>query len=70
MLNPYMPDEVTLFADEVMKRFLIGAVARAFEPGCTHDWMPIFVGAQNLGKTTSSNTSPRLAPRTLVTTPG
>lgn len=52
MLNPYMPDGVTLFADEVMKRFLIGAVARAFEPGCTHDWMPIFVGAQNLGKTT------------------
>ena len=50
LLNPYMPDGKTLFADEVMKRFLIGAVARAFKPGCVHDWMPIFVGPQNLGK--------------------
>lgn len=51
LLNPVMPDG-TLFADVVMKRFLIGAVARVFEPGCTHDWMPILVGPQNAGKTT------------------
>jgi hypothetical protein len=36
--------------DEIMRRFLIGAVARAMQPGCDMPWMPIFVGAQNVGK--------------------
>lgn len=38
------------FADVIMERFLIGAVARVLEPGCTHDWMPILIGSQNCGK--------------------
>jgi len=49
--NPRMPNG-NLVADEVLRRFLIGAVARVFQPGCTHDWMPVLIGPQNAGKTT------------------
>ena len=31
-------------------RFLVGAVRRAYEPGCVHDWMPLLAGPQGLGK--------------------
>jgi hypothetical protein len=37
-------------ADEILRRFLIAAVARAMQPGCDMPWMPVFVGAQNVGK--------------------
>lgn len=47
--NPRLPSG-RLYADEVMRRFLIGAVARALDPGCPHSWMPILVGPQNMGK--------------------
>ena len=30
--------------------FMVGAVRRAYEPGCPHDWLPVMVGAQGLGK--------------------
>lgn len=40
-----------LVADEILRRALIGAVARAYQPGCAHTWMPILVGPQNCGKT-------------------
>ena len=33
-----------------MQRMMIGAVARAFDPGCTMSWIPILVGAQGAGK--------------------
>jgi predicted P-loop ATPase len=33
-----------------MERFLVAAVARIFEPGCTMQWMPILVGEQAIGK--------------------
>lgn len=49
--NPRMPDG-TFVADEVLRRFLIGAVARVFQPGCAHDWIPVLIGPQNAGKTT------------------
>ena len=39
-----------LLADAIMQRFFVGAVARAMEPGCVHDWMPILVGDQACGK--------------------
>jgi hypothetical protein len=48
--NPRMPCG-NLYADVVLKRFLIGAVARAVDPGCKHPWMPILIGPQNVGKT-------------------
>lgn len=36
--------------DVVLKRWLIAAVARAYEPGCPMQWMPILVGEQDVGK--------------------
>ena len=33
-----------------MQRMMIGAVARAFDPGCSMSWLPILVGAQGAGK--------------------
>ena len=30
--------------------FMVGLVARAYYPGCVHDWMPVLVGPQGLGK--------------------
>lgn len=49
--NPVMPCGNRL-ADVILKRFLVGAVARVLSPGCRHDWMPILIGSQNAGKTT------------------
>jgi len=39
-----------LLSNAVLKRFLIAAVARVFNPGCSMPWMPILVGSQNCGK--------------------
>jgi hypothetical protein len=47
--NPRLPCG-RLYADEVLRRFLVGAVARTMNPGCPHSWMLILVGPQNLGK--------------------
>ena len=47
--NPVMPNG-NRYADEVLKRFFIGAAARLFHPGCRHDWMPVLIGSQNCGK--------------------
>ncbi len=33
-----------------MQRMMIGAVARAYNPGCSMSWLPILVGAQGIGK--------------------
>ena len=40
----------TPLATKVLQRFLIGAVARAHDPGCTMSWIPIFIGQQGSGK--------------------
>lgn len=37
-------------ANEAMKRMLIGAVARAFNPGCSMSWLPILTSNQGRGK--------------------
>jgi len=37
-------------ATTAMQRMMIGAVARAFNPGCSMSWLPILVGAQGVGK--------------------
>ena len=46
-------------ATQALQRFLIGSIARAFEPGCAMDWMPVLVGEQGAGK---SQFAARLAP--------
>ena len=33
-----------------MQRMMIGAVARAYNPGVSMSWLPILVGAQGVGK--------------------
>jgi hypothetical protein len=48
--NPAMPDG-RAYADVVLERFCLAAVARAMEPGCSMPWMPILQGNQNVGKT-------------------
>lgn len=37
-------------ATVAMQRMMIGAVARAMDPGCSMSWLPILVGAQGVGK--------------------
>ena len=37
-------------SNEDARRFLIGAIRRAYEPGAVHDWMLVLVGPQGLGK--------------------
>ena len=32
------------------RAFLVGAIRRTYEPGAVHDWMPVLVGEQGLGK--------------------
>jgi hypothetical protein len=48
-LNPVLNNGKRLH-DVTLKRFLVGAVDRAFNPGCVHDWMLILVGEPNVGK--------------------
>ena len=52
-----------------MQRMMIGAVARAYNPGCSMSWLPILVGAQGVGKSMFARS---LVPETLfaeITTP-
>ena len=37
-------------ATVAMQRLMIGAVARAYNPGCSMSWLPILVGQQGAGK--------------------
>jgi predicted P-loop ATPase len=52
-----------------LQRMMIGAVARAYNPGCSMSWLPILVGAQGVGKSMFSRS---LVPTSLfseITTP-
>ena len=52
-----------------LQRMMIGAVARAYNPGCSMSWLPILVGAQGVGKSMFSRS---LVPTQLfseITTP-
>lgn len=56
-------------ATTAMQRMMIGAVARAYNPGCSMSWLPILVGAQGVGKSMFSRS---LVPTDLfseITTP-
>lgn len=37
-------------AKKALQRLMIGAVARAFNPGCSMSWLPILIGKQGAGK--------------------
>jgi predicted P-loop ATPase len=53
-LVKYLGVDDTPYARVVGKRFLIGAAARALQPGCEMDTMLIFEGAQGIGKSTAA----------------
>jgi putative DNA primase/helicase len=43
-------DEITSYYEKTSECFLVGAVARAFEPGCKVDCLPVVVGPQGWNK--------------------
>ncbi len=45
--------EDTALVRAILQCWLVAAVARAYEPGCKVDTMPVLVGEQNLGKSRS-----------------
>ena len=52
-----------------MQRMMIGAVARAYNPGCSMSWLPILVGAQGVGKSMFARSLVPTALFSEVTTP-
>lgn len=48
----YLGAEDNVYTRAVARKSLTAAVARAFEPGCKYDTMPILVGRQGAGKST------------------
>ena len=43
-------EEKDVVAQWVMHGLLIGAIARTYRPGHPHDWLPVLVGQQGIGK--------------------
>lgn len=52
LLPDYLGVEKTLYATECMKLFMLGAISRAYYPGCKFDYMPVLLGKQGIGKST------------------
>ena len=52
LLPEYLGVEDTEYTFECMKLFMLGAISRAYSPGCKFDYMPVFVGKQGIGKST------------------
>lgn len=52
LLPDYLGVEDTEYSYQVMRLYMVGAVARVYVPGCKFDYTPIFTGRQGLGKST------------------
>ena len=52
LLRDYLGAEDNAYTRAVMRKSLCAAVARAVEGGVKYDYMPIFTGAQGIGKST------------------
>lgn len=52
LLPEYLGTENTPYTREVMKLFMLGAVARIYQPGVKYDYTIIFQGKQGIGKST------------------
>lgn len=52
LLPDYLGCENTEYVYQVMRLWMLGAVARIFHPGCKFDYTVIFQGRQGLGKST------------------
>ena len=51
-LNHFLGAEVSEYTYEAMRLFLLGAISRAFKPGCKFEVMLCLVGGQGAGKST------------------
>lgn len=52
LLPDYLGVKKDKYSIEVMKLFMLGAINRAYHPGCKFDYMPVLVGEQGVGKST------------------
>lgn len=52
LLPDYLGVEDTEYQCQIMRLWMLGAVARVYEPGCKFDYTMIFTGPQGLGKST------------------
>lgn len=52
LLPDYLGVENTRYTEETIKLFMLGAINRAYRPGCKFDYMPVLVGEQGCGKST------------------
>lgn len=52
LLTDYLGADPSEYNVAVMRVFLLGAVKRAYEPGCKFDYMPVLIGSQGEGKST------------------
>ncbi len=52
LLTDYLGAEDTIYTRAVSRKSITAAVARAMNPGCKYDYMPILAGPQGIGKST------------------
>ena len=52
VLIDYLGAEDNVYTRAVARKAIVAAVARAMQPGCKYDYMPILVGPQGIGKST------------------
>ncbi len=52
LLPDYLGVEKNDYSIEVMKLFMLGAISRAYHPGCKFDYMIVIYGEQGVGKST------------------
>lgn len=52
LLPDYLGVEKSEYSTECMKLFMLGAISRAYYPGCKFDYMPVLIGSQGIGKST------------------
>lgn len=52
ILPGYLGVEKCRYTTEVLKLFMLGAITRAYNPGCKFDYVPIIYGSQGCGKST------------------
>lgn len=52
LLIDYLGAEDNIYTRAVSRKAVVAAVARAMQPGCKYDQMPILAGAQGIGKST------------------
>ena len=50
LLPCFLGTDMSDYNVAVMRLFMMGAVARAYEPGTKFDYMPVLIGSQGLGK--------------------